>query len=144
MVNFAELNQMVDKYAGQPFQILGFPCNQFLEQSPGTDEEFMETIRYVRPGNNYIPKFPIFSMVDVNGENSAPVFSFLRNVCPQTPTGVLGDPQYIIWSPVTISDLAWNFEKFLVDKHGSVIHRYATAVNPNFLELDINALLKKN
>lgn len=136
------MSQLATKYQLQPLAILGFPCNQFLQQAPGSDQEFLNTLQYVRPGSNYNLNFPMFSHVNVNGAMSAPVFAYLRQVCPITPGGVLGDYQYITWNPVTISDVAWNFEKFLVDKQGHVVRRYSTPVDPSVIEPDIIALLK--
>lgn len=103
----------------------------------------MNTIRYVRPGGNFIPNFPVFSHVDVNGGQASAVFKYLRSVCPQVPGGVLPDATYISWSPVTVSDLAWNFEKFLVNKDGFVVRRYSTPVDPVVIEPDIVALLQQ-
>lgn len=85
----------------------------------------------------------MYAGIDVNGANAAPVFQFLTKACPQTPGGQLPPASYIGWDPITTSDLAWNFEKFLVRRDGSVFRRYGTAVDPTSIEADIVALLAK-
>jgi len=84
----------------------------------------------------------MYSGIDVNGAQAAPVYQYLRNECPQTPGGVLPPKDYIVWDPITTADLAWNFEKFLVRRSGAVFRRYATPVDPFTIEEDIVNLLQ--
>lgn len=141
MSNLNQLAALQNKYGSQGLIILAFPCNQFASQAQGTDDEFLRTLYYVRPGDNYTAPFPIFSGIDVNGAQAAPVFAYLTAACPQTPGGQLPPASYIGWDPLTTADLAWNFEKFLVRRNGMPFRRYATAVDPNTIEPDIVALL---
>ena len=91
-------------------QVLGFPCNQFAGQEPGTAEEIREFV-----STNYDIDFPMFAKIDVNGANEAPLYTMLKAAQP-------GDGE--------TSDIAWNFEKFLVDGDGNAIARWGTGVTP--------------
>lgn len=115
------LQKLYDKYADQGLVILGFPCNQFGQQEPGTDNDiqsFCET--------RFGVTFPLFQKVDVNGANAHPLFQYLTKVAP----GLLGSEA-----------IKWNFTKFLVDRNGQVVRRYASLTKPEDLEKDIQALL---
>ena len=82
----------------------------------------------MRPGHGFIPKFPVFAKIDVNGQDAHPLFNFLRATlpCPQDdPHSFIQDPKLIIWNPVTRTDIAWNFEKFLVTPEGIPFQRYS-------------------
>jgi len=125
------------------FEILGFPCAQFDNQEPGDQQEILNCLKYVRPGGGYVPDFPIFGKVPVNGGYELPLFSFLKSRCPaSSPYIILGGPNYIDWTPVRDGDIAWNFEKFLVNQKGFPVKRYDTTTNPLLLENDIAALLR--
>lgn len=100
--------------------VLGFPCDQFAHQEPGTDEEIQQFCE-----RNYGVTFPIFKKIEVNGPGTHPVFSFLRKQAP----GLIGD------------SIKWNFTKFLVSKDGKKVKRYAPTVEPEQLESDILAAL---
>ena len=90
--------------------VLAFPCNQFANQEPGTNAEILEFAT-----SNYDVNFPMFAKIDVNGESEAPLYTFLKAAQPGE-----GDS----------SDIAWNFEKFLVDGDGNVTHRWPPPVTP--------------
>ena len=113
------LQHLYDQYKDDGFVVLDFPSNQFL-QSPESNEE-TETICKT----NYGTTFPIFDKVNVNGENASPLFKFLR----QEKGGVLGNT------------IKWNFTKFLVDRNGQVVKRFAPTAEPNEIEADIKKLL---
>merc|ERR1711924_298627 len=114
-------------------------------QAPGTHEEFLNTLRYVRPGGGYEAAFSIFKTVDVNGDGTAPAYKWLRRACPSTLGGLIGagtnckDPKgtlcgafaFMGWGPISTSDVSWNFEKILINKQGEAMTRYAPAVMPN-------------
>jgi len=109
------LEELHRKYKGRGFAVLGFPCNQFAGQEPGTDEEirtFCET--------RFNVTFPMFSKVDVNGDDRHPLYEFLTSQ-PTQPDGP--------------GDIKWNFAKFLVDKQGAVVARFDPAVEPTSKEL---------
>jgi glutathione peroxidase len=100
--------------------VLGFPCNQFGKQEPGNDEEIKNFCSL-----NYDVKFPMFSKVEVNGENAAPLYKFLKEERP----GILGSEA-----------IKWNFTKFLVSPDGLVIKRYAPTDKPETIKEDIKKL----
>ncbi|KAL5550717.1 hypothetical protein UlMin_000896 [Ulmus minor] len=118
--NYTELNQLYEKYKDQGLEILAFPCNQFGEQEPGSNEEIKEFVC-----TRFKTEFPIFDKIEVNGDNSAPLYKFLK----KAKWGFFGD------------DIQWNFSKFLVDKDGKVVDRYYPTTSPVFLELNIKKLL---
>ena len=113
------LEELYEKYNEQGFEILDFPCNQFLHQAPESDEE-INHICSIR----FNTKFPRFKKIDVKGENASPLFVFL---C----TDKNGK----------IKPVKWNFTKFLVDRQGNLIARYESAVAPKKLESDIEKAL---
>ena len=115
------LENLYEKYKNKDFMILGFPSNQFGSQEPGTDEQIKEFCSLT-----YQVKFDMFSKVDVNGENEAPIYKFLK----EKQTGILGT-----------KDIKWNFTKFLVDKNGNVVDRYGSSTTPSSIEKDILPLL---
>jgi glutathione peroxidase len=115
------LEELYHKFSSRGLVILGFPCNQFGGQEPGTDAEiatFCET--------NFSVTFPLFGKVDVNGAGTAPVFKYLKAEAP----GLLGTEA-----------IKWNFTKFLVDKSGKVIKRYAPTDTPEAVGKDLEVVL---
>ncbi len=115
------LQSVYNKFENQGFAILGFPCNQFGQQEPGSADEiqsFCET--------RFGVTFPLFQKVDVNGENAHPLFKFLTKAVP----GIFGT-----------EGIKWNFTKFLVDRSGKVVKRYPSTAKPEDIEKDIQALL---
>ena len=106
------------------FNVLGFPCNQFGAQEPGDARqiaEFCET--------RYDVTFPMFEKIDVNGANAHPLYQFLKHAAP----GVLGSEA-----------IKWNFTKFLVDREGNVVRRYASADTPEKIDKDLRTLLQQS
>ncbi len=101
--------------------VLGFPCNQFGKQEPGNANDISSFCEI-----NYGVSFPIFSKIDVNGENADPIFKYLKKAAP----GFLGT-----------ESIKWNFTKFLVDKNGNVIKRYSTMTKPEEIEEDLKKYL---
>nr|AFP32913.1 glutathione peroxidase [Musa acuminata AAA Group] len=118
--NYTELSQLYEKYKGKDFEILAFPCNQFGGQEPGSNEEIVEFAC-----TRFKAEYPIFDKVDVNGNNAAPVYKFLKS----SKGSILGD------------GIKWNFAKFLIDKDGHVVDRYAPTTSPLSIEKDIKKLL---
>ncbi|CAO2036065.1 unnamed protein product, partial [Urochloa humidicola] len=118
--NYTELAQLYEKYKDQGFEILAFPCNQFGGQEPGTNEEIVQFAC-----TRFKAEYPIFDKVDVNGSNAAPIYKFLKS----SKGGLFGD------------SIKWNFSKFLVDKEGRVVDRYAPTTSPLSIEKDIKKLL---
>ncbi|KAG5228360.1 glutathione peroxidase family protein [Salix suchowensis] len=114
--NYTELTQLYEKYRDQGLEILAFPCNQFGSQEPGSNEQIMEFAC-----TRFKAEYPIFDKVDVNGKNSAPIYKFLKS----SKGGVFGD------------SIKWNFSKFLVDKDGKVVDRYAPTTSPLSIEKNV-------
>jgi glutathione peroxidase len=115
------LEQLYKKYHGQGFEVLGFPCNQFGAQEPGNEEEIKSFCSLT-----YNVTFPMFAKIDVNGDNTAPLYQFLK----KEEKGVLGTEA-----------IKWNFTKFLVNKNGEVVDRFAPTTKPEDLTKHIEALL---
>ena len=136
------------------FNVIGIPCNQFGHQMYGDADEVYNTLKYVRPGNGFVPNFPILERVDAIGENTAPIFKALRAALPyaedRPPEKDMAEP-YGIMKPAnapagvlrTPSDLLWNFEKFLVDARGVPRHRFSPKFPAADLAPYIEALLKE-
>nr|WP_300142116.1 glutathione peroxidase [Propionicimonas sp.] len=117
---FAGLEKLYEDLRDQGLVVLGFPCDQFANQEFADDTEIAEFCQL-----NYGVTFPMFAKVDVNGRGAHPLFTWLRSEAG----GVLGDA------------VKWNFTKFLVDREGRVVGRYAPTVPPEDIEADIRALL---
>ncbi len=110
---YAGLEEIYKKYKDKGFEILAFPCNQFGEQEPGTNEEIKNFC-----SSKFDVTFKLFDKIDVNGKDKSPLYSIL------TDNEVTGK-----------ADIKWNFEKFLIDKNGNVVARYTSKVEPNSEEL---------
>lgn len=110
---YAGLEEIYKKYKEKGFEILAFPCNQFGEQEPGTNEEIKNFC-----SSKFDVTFKLFDKIDVNGKNQSPLYSIL------TDNEITGK-----------SDIKWNFEKFLIDKDGNIVARYASKVEPTSKEL---------
>ncbi|CAA7399062.1 unnamed protein product [Spirodela intermedia] len=118
--NYTELSQLYEKYKSKGLEILAFPCNQFGGQEPGSNDQIVEFAC-----TRFKAEYPIFDKVDVNGQNAAPVYKFLKS----SKGGLFGD------------SIKWNFAKFLVDKEGNVVDRYAPTTSPLSIEKDIKKIL---
>ncbi|MBC7659824.1 MAG: glutathione peroxidase [Chitinophagaceae bacterium] len=118
---YKSLEALHQKYRDKGLVILGFPCNQFGSQEPGTNAEIQQFCEL-----NYGVTFPVLDKVDVNGDNTDPLFAHLKNEAP----GVLGSKA-----------IKWNFTKFLIDPNGSHVERFASATDPEKLTGDIEKLL---
>lgn len=118
---FAGLEELYKEYKDKGLVILGFPCNQFGHQDPGSNGEIQEFCQM-----NYGVSFPMFAKVDVNGDDAHPLFRHLKAEAP----GILGS-----------EGIKWNFTKFLVDKKGQVVKRYAPTDTPKQIGKDIEKLL---
>jgi len=115
------LEKLYEKFHEQGLEILGFPCNQFGQQEPGDEKEIAQFCEL-----NYGVTFPMFAKVDVNGEKAAPVYKYLKAEKP----GLLGS-----------EGIKWNFTKFLVDRKGNVVKRYAPNDTPESLAGDVEKAL---
>ena len=111
-----------EEYSSKGFEVLGFPCNQFGSQEPGTEEEISEFCSI-----NYNITFPIFSKIDVKGPSADPLFGFLTSSKP----GLLGTEK-----------IKWNFTKFLIDQKGQTVKRYSPQTTPEQISSDVKGLLE--
>ena len=117
---FTGLQQLQDDYAARGFSVLGFPCDQFRHQDPGTDDEIAEFCT-----GQFGVTFPMFSKIEVNGPGAHPLYQWLR----EQKSGVLGNK------------IKWNFTKFLISRDGTVIARYAPTTTPDKIAADIEKAL---
>ena len=115
------LEKLQNNYSSEVFSVLAFPCNQFGGQEPGTNEQITEFCSL-----NYGNTFPIFSKIDVNGENAHPLFNFLTS----EKKGLLGTQK-----------IKWNFTKFLINKDGEPVNRYGSSTTPEQIQSDIEKLI---
>lgn len=160
MRDFNAMNDLAEKY-GDQINVVGFPCNQFGHQTNEGDDEFMNTLKYVRPGDGFEPKCDIMAKCNVNGATADPLFKWLKsqikipydeggdtkeNGCDDVdalilPRGGFDTTTVTLWSPVSRSDIAWNFEKFLVGADGKLVKRYSRYFEIPGIAEDIDALL---
>jgi glutathione peroxidase len=118
---FAGLEELYEKYREQGLEILGFPCNQFGKQDPGSNGEITEFCQL-----NYGVSFPMMGKIEVNGSSTDPLYKHLKKQAP----GALGT-----------RGIKWNFTKFLINREGQVVKRFAPATTPSQLETQIEELL---
>lgn len=115
-------------------------------QENSKNEEILLSLKYVRPGKGFEPKFPLLEKVDVNGKHAHPLYVFLKGALPfpsDEPVALMNDPMSIIWSPVCRNDVSWNFEKFLISSDGVPFKRYSRRFLTCDIERDIIQLLRK-
>ena len=117
---FAGLESLYKRYRDRGFTVLGFPCNQFGGQDPGSQDEIVAFCQL-----NYGVSFPMLGKIEVNGRGADPLFEHLKNAAP----GTLG------------KRIVWNFTKFLIGREGEVVKRYAPSTTPEAIAADIEALL---
>ena len=118
---YSGLEKLYGKFKARGLEILGFPCNQFGKQEPGSPAEIAEFCSV-----NYGVTFPMFEKIDVNGTDTHPLYGYLK----REARGVLGS-----------EPIKWNFTKFLVDREGEVVKRYGSTTKPEQIEADIEAAL---
>ena len=118
---FEGLEALYEKYGEEGLAILGFPCNQFGKQDPGSNADIIEFCQL-----NYGVSFPMFAKIEVNGSGTDPLFKHLKKEAP----GALGTER-----------IKWNFTKFLIDSEGNVVKRYAPTDKPRAIEKDVKKLL---
>ena len=138
------LEALYKKYQDQGLVILGFPCDQFKHQEPGTDEEIAEFCRL-----NHGVTFPLMKKIDVFGENAHPIFKYLTQQVPTEEVHGLKDKATMkLVDGLSKSEgreeggVRWNFTKFLISKDGSLIKRFAPVAKPEDMEAEIENMLK--
>ena len=118
---YEELEKLYENYHAQGFEILDFPCNQFMGQEPGTAEEIENFCN-----TKYNITFPLFNKIEVNGDKTNPLYTYLKETLPLEGK----------------NDIRWNFEKFLIDKNGKPVKRFAPRTKPADLDTEIQELLR--
>ncbi len=136
------LQKLYDKYKDNGFEILDFPSNQFFEQAPGTNEEISNFCKLT-----YGTTFKTFAKIDVNGENSDPLYAFLKKEAPVASEDDASKGLYNLLSGKGFNtsgdDIKWNFTKFLVSKEGKVIARFAPTYEPEKIADQIEKLINE-
>ena len=134
------LQKLYDKFKDRGFEILDFPSNQFFEQAPGTNEEIVSFCQLT-----YGTTFKTFAKIDVNGENAHPLYKYLKSQAAMAKEDEASKGLYDKLSSMGFEtqgdDIKWNFTKFLVDREGKVVGRYAPTFEPEKLEEIIEKLL---
>jgi len=139
---FAGLEAMNQKYRDRGLVIIGFPCNQFKEQDPGSDEQIEEFCQL-----NYGVTFQIMKKTDVNGPAASPVFEYLKAQAPtEEYVGLKAKATHALLKTLSKSvekdsDILWNFTKFLISRDGETIRRYAPTTDPKDFEKDVEAMI---
>lgn len=136
------LEALYQKYKDQGLMIIGFPCDQFAHQEPGSDEQIAEFCRI-----NHGVTFPLMKKIEVNGPNEDPVFTYLKSVAPSEEyKGLKGKATKTLLKGLSKSvekdsDILWNFTKFLINRDGTVVKRFAPVAEPASFEKDIEEML---
>jgi len=139
---YEALEKLYEKYHDQGFEVLDFPCNQFGHQAPGDDSEIHEFCTA-----KYQTQFDQLAKIEVNGENEEPLYTFLKQAQPDEKVeGVKNKAAMAMIAKISTTckqpgDIKWNFTKFLVDRQGNVVKRYAPTSDPAAFEQDIAALI---
>jgi glutathione peroxidase len=139
---FAGLEELNQKYKDQGLVVIGFPCNQFKEQDPGSDAQIEEFCQL-----NYGVTFQIMKKIDVNGPAADPIFEYLKSVAPtEEYNGLKAKAMKTLFKTLSNSvekdsDIKWNFTKFLISKDGETVKRYAPTTSPKDFEKDVESML---
>ncbi|MBQ4462194.1 MAG: glutathione peroxidase [Bacteroidaceae bacterium] len=139
---FAGLEALNQKYKDKGLVVIGFPCNQFKEQDPGTDSQIEEFCQI-----NYGVTFQIMKKIDVNGSSADPIFEYLKEQAPtEAYNGLKAKAAKALFKTISNSvekdsDIKWNFTKFLISKDGNTIKRYSPTTEPEKIESDIETML---
>jgi glutathione peroxidase len=137
---YEALQKLYEKFRDSGLEILDFPCNQFMGQAPGSDEEISQFCSL-----SYGTTFPRFAKIDVNGKDAAPLYVWLKEQAPEDKGDAKAKAFEKTVKLFTLgnkkADIKWNFGKFLIDREGNVAARYSPAYPPEMLEEDIAALL---
>jgi len=146
------MNALADKY-GDKLVIYAVPCNQFGHQTNENADEFLNTLEHVRPGSGFklSPSIRVTEKFDVNGEAALPLFKWMKSERPVpvgegadlliNPRAEYGGTTLALWTPVCRSDIAWNFEKFLIGADGAMVQRYSRYYDTNTIADDIDQLV---
>ena len=138
------LEALYQKYKDQGLVIIGFPCDQFAHQEPGSDEEIAEFCRL-----NHGVTFPLMKKIDVNGENAHPIYKYLKSVAPtEEYKGIKAKATHTMLKGLSKSakednDILWNFTKFLISRDGATVKRFPPTTEPADFENDVKEMLAR-
>ena len=136
------LEALYQKYKDQGLVIIGFPCDQFAHQEPGSDEEIAEFCRL-----NHGVTFPLMKKIDVNGKDTHPIFEYLKSVAPtEEYKGIKAKASHTLFKTISKSvekegDILWNFTKFLISRDGATVKRFPPTTEPADFEYDVKEML---
>ena len=136
------LEALYQKYKDQGLVIIGFPCDQFAHQEPGSNEEIAEFCRI-----NHGVTFPLMKKIDVNGKEAHPIYEYLKSMAPtEEYKGLKAKAAATLFKSISKSvekdsDIKWNFTKFLINRDGTILKRYAPTTTPEDIEKDIQGIL---
>ena len=136
------LEALYQKYKDQGLVIIGFPCDQFAHQEPGSDEEIAEFCRL-----NHGVTFPLMKKIDVNGENAHPIYQYLKSVAPtEEYKGIKAKATHTMLKGLSKSakednDILWNFTKFIISRDGATVKRFPPTTEPADFENDVKEML---
>ena len=136
------LEALYQKYKDQGLVIVGFPCDQFAHQEPGSDEQIAEFCRI-----NHGVTFPLMKKIDVNGKDAHPIFEYLKSQAPtEEYKGLKAKATHAMLKGISKSvekgsDILWNFTKFLINRDGTIVKRFPPVTTPEGMEADIKAML---
>ncbi len=138
------LEALYQQYKEQGLVIIGFPCDQFMHQEPGSDEEIAEFCRI-----NHGVTFPLMKKIEVNGENEHPLYTWLKAQAPaETYKGLKAKATHTMLKKLSNSakkesDILWNFTKFLISRDGTVVKRFAPTTTPEELEKEVQEMIRR-
>ncbi|MFA7075080.1 MAG: glutathione peroxidase [Candidatus Izemoplasmatales bacterium] len=130
------IQSLYEKYQNKGFEIIDLPCNQFLNQAPGSDEELAGFCQA-----NYHTTFETFSKIKVNGDDAIDLYKYLKRVKPKDETPGKEKFEPILAEDKSSSKIKWNFTKFIIDREGNVYGRYGSKIKPEELSTIIEKLL---
>ncbi|MBV1710280.1 MAG: glutathione peroxidase [Erysipelothrix sp.] len=137
---YAGLEKLYETYNAKGFEILDFPCNQFMNQAPGSDEELSDFCQL-----NYGTTFKTFAKIDINGDSAHPLYKYLKSAksgedSESKEKGLFGKLLNLAKS-ANSGEIKWNFTKFLIDRNGEVVERFAPTIKPEDLASAIERIL---
>lgn len=136
---YPSFNALKESFDGS-VDVIGVPCAQFYNQEPGSPEETMNALKYVRPGNGFVPNFTLFEKSEINGPNRIPLYAWALDVC-DSPGSAFNTKGAYMYDMFSSNDVRWNFEKILFDKQGKPYRRYVANTEVEEILADIEFLV---
>jgi len=139
---YPSFNVLKESY-NDSVDVIAVPCSQFFNQEPGSPEEIMNALKYVRPGGGFVPNFRLMEKSDVNGVKRIPLYQWALGLC-DSPFPSFSNPSMLFYTPLDNSDIRWNFEKILFDQRGAPYRRYTPDTEVADILKDIDTLLSRH